>query len=72
MEWLPDDKYNKGKFLLRGAIMEILNPLRMYGQSAYVDQAILELGKLFDDWGLYVRGAPKPLNINYVRRDKEE
>jgi len=71
MQWLPDEKYNKGKFLLQGAITEILKPLRMYGQGEYVSQAILELVKLAEDWGKYVRGEDKPINAKYVRRKKK-
>ena len=72
MEWLPNDKYNKGKFLLQGAITEIMNPLRMYGQGDYVSQAITELVKLAEDWGKYVRGEDKPINIKYIRRKKKK
>ena len=71
MDWLDDAKYKKGIFLLQGAITEILNPLRMYGQGDYVSQAILELVKLAEDWGKYVRGEDKPINAKYVRRKKK-
>ena len=72
MEWLPDEKYNKGKFLLQGAITEIMNPLRMYGQDEYVTQAITELVNLAEDWGVYVRGKDKPISAKYVRRKKKK
>ena len=65
---LDDASYNKGKFLLQGAVTTILEPLRMYGQGEYVQQAILEIVKLAEDWGLYVRGVDKPISANYVRR----
>ena len=68
---LSDDLYNKGKFLVRGAIMNILKPLELYGQKPYVEQAIEEIWKICEDWGLYVRGdIDKPLAIEYVRRKK--
>ena len=67
--WLDDELYNKGKFLVRGTIMNILKPLEMYGQKSYVEQAIEELWKVCEDWGIYVRGnIDKPLSIEYVRR----
>lgn len=69
--WLDDNLYNKGKFLVRGAIMRILEPLALYGQKVYVDQAIEEIWKICEDWGMYVRGdIDKPLAIEYVRRNK--
>ena len=66
---LSDMAYSKGKFLLQAQIMKILEPLRMYGQGAYCDQALTELVKLAEDWGQYVRGdLGKPISIDYIRR----
>lgn len=68
---LSDEDYNKGRFLLQGAIIEIMKPLKMYGQDLYVDQATVELVKLFEDWGIYVRGdLSKPISVKYIRRKK--
>jgi len=66
---LSDMAYNKGKFLLQGQVMKILEPLRMYGQGDYCDQALVELVRLAEDWGQYVRGdLDKPISIDYIRR----
>ena len=69
--WLDDELYAKGRFLVKGAIMTILEPLKMYGQEVYVNGAVEEIWKICEDWGIYVRGdLDKPLSIEYVRRDK--
>ena len=66
---LDDETYNKGKFLLQGQIMKILEPLEMYGQREYVKQATRELVRLAEDWGLYIRGdLSKPISLDYIRR----
>ena len=68
---LSDEDYNKGRFLLQGAITTILEPLRMYGQKEYVERAIVEIMKAAEDWGLYIRGdLNKPISIAYIRRQK--
>jgi len=68
---LSEEDYAKGRFLLQGSITKILEPLRMYGQSDYVNQAIIELTKLAEDWGVYVRGdLTKPISVEYIRRVK--
>jgi hypothetical protein len=68
---LSDEDYAKGRFLLQGSITKILEPLRMYGQNDYVNQAIIELTKLAEDWGVYVRGdLSKPISVEYIRRVK--
>ena len=68
---LSDEDYNKGKFLVRGAIMKVMKPLKMYGQTLYVEQAIEELWRVCEDWGIYVRGdLSKPISIEYVRRNR--
>jgi len=54
--WLSDDEWNKLQFHIRTQINAILNPLRAYGQSVYVDGAVEELMKLFDLASQYVRG----------------
>ena len=68
---LSDEAYNKGVFLVRGAIMKIMKPLELYGQRDYVEQAITELTKVCEDFGLYVRGdLSHPVSIEYIRREK--
>ena len=68
---LSDEDYNKGRFLLQGTITNIMKPLRLYGQGEYVNQAIVEIMKAAEDWGLYIRGdLSKPISIEYIRRQK--
>ena len=73
MEWLPEEEYKKEMWLVQGAITDIMNPLRMYGQDEYVTQAIIWLTKLSEDHGLRVRGQKdKPISAKYVRRKKKK
>ncbi len=70
--WLEEDLYAKGKFLVRGAITQILEPLEMYGQKEYVLSAVEEIWKIVEDWGFWVRGdLSKPISVDYIRRNKE-
>ena len=77
MEWLSDEEYNKGLFLVQGAITEIMAPLRAHGQGKFTDDyitgAIIDLKKLHEDFGLWVRGQrDKPISAKYVRRKKKK
>ena len=66
---LSDEDYAKGRFLLQGAITDIMNPLRMYGQDEYVTQAIIWLTSLGEDFAQYTRGnLDKPISSKYVQR----
>ena len=67
---LSDEDYNKGRTLYQMAITEIMKPLRMYGQNDYVNQAIIWLTKLGEDYAQYNRGMlDKPISSKYVQRD---
>ncbi len=61
--WLSDDEWNKLQFRIRTQLNTILNPLRVYGQSVYVDGAIEEIIKLFDLASQYVRGKDIPVMV---------
>lgn len=68
---LSDEDYFKGRSLFQFEVTEILKPLRMYGQQEYVACAIVEIVKLAEDWGQYIRGdLSKPISIEYIRRVK--
>ena len=70
--WLHDELYNKGKFLMRGAIQEILSVFNMYGQQPQVIQALEQLTSVFEDWGFFVRGdLDKPISFRFIMRRKE-
>ena len=59
IHWRPDDEYKKACWQLRRAYMELLDPLRMYGQSDYVDEAVMQSLKLAEDFSLVTRGVNK-------------
>ena len=75
MNWIPEDEYKKGLFLVQGAITDIMNPLRLHqGEfiNNYISEAIIDLKKVTEDFGLWVRGQKdKPLSAKYVRRKKK-
>ena len=77
MEWLPEEEYNKGLWLVQGAITELMNPIREHVQGefikSYVAETIIDLKKLNEDFGLWVRGQrDKPISAKYVRRKKKK
>ena len=65
--WLPDDKYAMAITQLRMQIGGTLEVFRVYGQDIFVDQAIIELVRLSEDFGLRVRGVDKPISLDLVR-----
>ena len=67
---LTDEEYAKYRFLLQAGITQILAPFRMYGFQHDIPEAIMEIMKLVEDWGLAIRGVDKPGSIEYVRRRK--
>ena len=69
VHWLPQPEYDKaiGQTMLNVAAS--LYPLRMYGQGEYVDQALVEIKKMVEDFGLRVRGIDKPISLEQVRRE---
>jgi hypothetical protein len=69
--WLPEEDYAKAVGQLRGAIIGLMHPLRMYGQQDYVDQVIPEILSLSEDFGLRVRGIDKPISVELMRREHE-
>jgi reverse gyrase len=61
--WLSEDEWNKLQFRTRSQVSAILNPLRAYGQSVFVEGAIEELMVLFDLYGQVIRGKDIPLVV---------
>ena len=61
--WLSEDEWNHLMFSTRAQVGAILNPLRTYGQSVFVDGAVNELMVLFDLVTQRVRGKDIPVTI---------
>ncbi len=61
--WLSDDEWKKLMFQTRSQVNAILNPLRIYGQSPFVDGAIEELMGLFDLFSQRIRGKDIPIQV---------
>ncbi len=57
--WLSEDDYRKAVFQFQGQVMNVLRPLELYGQKPIVDEAIVQIVKLAEDFGLRVRGVEK-------------
>lgn len=68
--WLPQEEYDKAVGQLRLQLNGVMVPFQQYGQNVFVQQAIEEIVRLTEDFGLRVRGIPKPIALDYVRRYK--
>ena len=68
--WLDDDQYEKAVGQLRLGVANVLSVFNMYGMGIMVEQAIVEVVKLSEDFGLRVRGIDKPIGLSYIRRKK--
>jgi len=60
---IEEKDYRKLVFQLRGQYMAILNVFRCYGLNDDVNQAIEECVKVTENFGMAVRGKPKPIHI---------
>jgi len=73
--WLSDEDYAKavGQYRMQfGALLnEMLEPLRLYGMSPFVDSAIsaiIDCGvSLAEDFGLRVRGIDKVISLEIIK-----
>jgi hypothetical protein len=68
IHWLPEEEYQKAKTQLAINVGVILQPLSRYGQQVYVDQALPEIIKLCEDFGLRVRGVNKIISLELMRK----
>ena len=68
---LSEEDYNKGRFLFQGQVRDLLTEcFDVYGLGAYIPGVTLEIVKLAEDWGQYIRGdLSKPISLKYVRRN---
>jgi len=62
--YLSEDDYHKAVFQLRGALINLMRPLEIYGQRPIVDEVIEQTVKLTEDFALKVRGIDKMLVAN--------
>ncbi len=62
--WLEEERYKKLMFHTRGAVGLILKPLRLYGQGVYVDGAIEEIMRIFEQHGKVIRGVDVPIKVD--------
>lgn len=67
--WLPQSDYDKAVGQLRLQVSNVMEPFRMYGQDVFIPQAVEEIVRLAEDFGLRVRGFAKPLSLEQVRRN---
>lgn len=64
IQWLSEPDYRKAIFQLRSQLMNLMQPLEIYGQKPFVDEAIEQIISLTEDFALKVRGIDKPLISN--------
>jgi len=60
---IPEEQYQKLKFLLRGQFISILNVFKCYGMENDVIQAIEECVKVAENFAMAVRGKKKDIRI---------
>jgi len=68
--WLSEEEYSKAKGQLRLQIGGALHPLRMYGQDVYVDTAVDIILDMAEDFGLRVRGYPRPISYELTAKKR--
>ena len=75
---LDDDEYQKAISQLRMQVTAVFDfikvdeklPVRyMYWLGAYIPQAVEEIIRLAEDFGIRVRGVDKPISIEHIRRN---
>lgn len=76
--WLPQDDYDKAVGQLRLQLSGVFDFLKVddklpvryqYGMQVFIPSAIEEIVQLAEDFGLRVRGIPKPIALELVRRN---
>lgn len=80
VHWLSDEDYSKalGQFRLQlGTLVgEMLEPLKMYGQQPFVENAVEEIvkigSKLTEDFGLRVRGINNVISLEIIKQKEKE
>lgn len=70
IHFLPQAEYDKAVGQLRLQLNGVMSPFRFYGQDVFVGQAVEEIIKLCEDFGLRVRGVDKPLSLELIRRNE--
>jgi hypothetical protein len=63
VHWLPEEEYAKAVGQLRLQLNGVMEVFMVYGQQPLVTQAIEEVVKLAEDFGLRVRGVDKPIAL---------
>ena len=69
IHWLPKGEYDKAVGQLRLQLNGVMAPFCQYGQDIFIPQAVEECVRLAEDFGLRVRGIPKPIALDLVRRN---
>jgi len=70
IHWLPQEEYDKAVGQLRLQLNGVMSPFRQYGQDVFIPQAINEIIRLAEDYGLRVRGIPKPIALSLARQHR--
>jgi len=66
--WLPQEEYDRALGQFRLQLNGVFAPFHGYGHDVFIPQAITEVVKLAEDFGLRVRGVKKPVSLEMVRR----
>lgn len=69
IHWLSQEDYDKAVGQLRLQLNGVFSVFNVYGQGAFIPQAVEECLCLAEDFGLRVRGIDKPIALELVRRN---
>jgi hypothetical protein len=67
IHWLSDDSYAKAIGTFRLQVSGVFKPFTGYGMDVFVPEAVEEIVKLAEDFGLRVRGLDKMISLEKVR-----
>ena len=67
--WLDNEKYQKALTQFRLQLNGVFNPL-LQGEKLDIYEAMAEITKLAEDFGLRVRGIDKPISLEGVRNKR--
>jgi hypothetical protein len=69
IHYLPSDDYAKAVGQFRTQLNGVFNVFDQYGQNVYIPNAIEEVVRLAEDFGLRVRGVDKPIALDIIRKN---
>jgi len=70
IHWVDEDTYNKARFHLRAALLDVMSPFDELGHQVFIAGAIEEILQAADDYALVLRGVDKPIRVSRKRNSR--